>query len=125
MAMTMVQVGVVAMGVSDLFVSMRMAVWFTGRVSRIVDVLVVCVVRVQVVVLQRLVPMLMLVPFSQMQPDARGHKDSSHEQADGRLVVEEHHGNTGPDKRCEREVGARPRHSEMAKSQDEKVRLSP
>ena len=73
MAMTMVQVRVVGMGVSDLFVPMRMAVGFTGRVSRLVDVLVVCVVRVQVVVLQRLVPMLMLVPFSQMQPDARGH----------------------------------------------------
>lgn len=99
------------MGVSDLFVSMRMAVRFTGWVSRLVEVLVVFVVRVQVVVLQRFVPMPMLVPFSQVQPNARGHEDSGDEQADSRLVAEEHHGNTGPDKRCKREVCVRPRRS--------------
>ena len=44
MAMTMVQVRVVGMKVSDRFVSMRMAVGFIGRVSRPVRMLVMLVV---------------------------------------------------------------------------------
>ena len=44
MAMTMVQVRIVGMGVSNLFVPMRMAVGFTRRVSRPVSMLVMIVV---------------------------------------------------------------------------------
>ena len=43
--------------VNQLLVTMRVQVWLAGRVGRTMRVLLMCVVRVQVFMLRRFVPM--------------------------------------------------------------------
>jgi hypothetical protein len=59
-------VRVVRMSVDKFFVPVLVGVRFTGRVIRAVDVLVVFVVRVQVLVFHRLVPVFVTMMFSQV-----------------------------------------------------------
>ena len=68
MAVAMMQVGVMRVAMDQRRVAMPMAVRFRGVDAGGVHVLVMGVVPMAVLMLQRVVGMLMLVPFGQMQP---------------------------------------------------------
>ena len=76
MPVPMVDVGVMDVSVLQNVMPVRMAVRFSGRIIRSVPVPVVFVMRVQVVVRQRLMDVFVLVPFGQMEPHAQAHKGS-------------------------------------------------
>src|SRR5450759_1896081 len=77
-AVPVVDVREVRMAVDQFIVMMPVQVWFAGRGGRVVDVLVMRVVRVEMLMPHRFVPMGVLVPFRQMQPDAQSHEHSRH-----------------------------------------------
>ena len=64
------QIGVVWMAVHERLVPLPVAVRLDQRVAGGMGVLMMSVVRVQVLVLHRFVRVGMLVPFTDMQPDA-------------------------------------------------------
>jgi hypothetical protein len=73
---TMMDVGVVWVGMRQARVLMAVRVGFAWRIAGRVFVLVMLVVIVKVFVLHRLVNMLMLVAFGNVQPDAYEHENS-------------------------------------------------
>lgn len=77
--MLVVNVGVVRMVVRHRFVPMRVRVADIRGNRRRMRVPVMFVMRVFVLVLQRLVGMHMLVPLREVQPHARGHQGTGDE----------------------------------------------
>ena len=71
--MSMMDVWIVMMAVYHPFMAMRMAVGLAQGRSLIMFVLMVFVVNVSMLVLDRFVLMLVLVPLSQVQPNANPH----------------------------------------------------
>lgn len=82
MLVPVVDVRVVGVSVGHSFVLMGMAIRLSRRVVGRVFVLVVFVVDVAVVMLNRLVPVFVVVPLRQVQPDADPHQCRRHAQAD-------------------------------------------
>ena len=68
MTMSVMKVGIMGVTVGERLVAAPMAVRFARRVVRPMRVLMVLVMRMPVFMLDRLVAMLMLVAFGQMQP---------------------------------------------------------
>ena len=56
-----------------------MSVWFTGRIAGTMRVLMMLVVTMPVFMLHRLVNVLMLMTFGQMQPEAEAHQATGNE----------------------------------------------
>ena len=73
----MMYVWIAVMAVYHSFMTMWMAVGLAQRGRFIMLVLMVFVVNVSMVVLNRFVQMLVLVPLSEMQPDADSHQRGS------------------------------------------------
>ena len=90
MVMTVVDVGIVGVGMGLGFVLVRVAVrlsrWVVGRVF----VLVVFVVDMAVVMLHRFVLVLVFVLLREMQPDADAHERSRHAEENGESFLEDH-----------------------------------
>ncbi len=63
MPVAMVNIRIMRVRVRQFLVPMRVRVWFTGRNTGSMVVLMMVVVRVPMVVFQRFVPMPVLVPF--------------------------------------------------------------
>lgn len=103
MVMTVVDVRVVRVPMPHFPMGMRVAVSFFTM-----PVLVVFIVHVSVVVRQRLVPMRVSMPLSQMQPDAHSHKRRGTEKREGQALAQNQNGKGCPDKRGHREIGACP-----------------
>ena len=76
MFVPMVNIRVMRMGMAHRRMRVRMAVWFTRRIGRIMFVLMMFVVNVAVLMFHRLVFVFVLVPFGQMEPHAQAHKGS-------------------------------------------------
>ena len=77
------------------------------------------VVQMRVLMLDRLVRMLVLVPLGQVEPDAESHQPASGQQLPARLLAEHGNRQQGADKgRC-REIGAGACGPEMPQRQDE------
>ena len=100
---------------------MRLPRWGTRRVR----VKVVCVVRVKVVVVRRLVPVVVLVPFGEVQPDARAHEYRRKAKRQREAVPQEHNRKGRAHKRGDGEVSARPCRAQMAQCQDKQRQAQP
>lgn len=74
MPVAMMDVGIVRMSVGQLIVAMDMGMWFAGRVSRLVEMLMVPVVRVKMLMRHRLVAVKVSVVLGEMEPYASGHE---------------------------------------------------
>ena len=109
MRVAVVQVGVVGMPVHQRLMPVPVAVRFPARIVRPVGVPMVLVVNVPVRVLHELVPMLVLVPLGEMQPEADRHEASRDKQAGRQRLVEQQHGQHGADEGSQGGVGAGPR----------------
>jgi hypothetical protein len=68
MTVPVMEIGIMRVTMDERLMPVPMAVGFARRVIRPVRVLMVLVMRMPVLVLDRLVLMLMLVAFGQMQP---------------------------------------------------------
>ena len=90
MVVTVVDVGVVCVGVGHRLVPVRVAVRLPRRVVGGVLVPVVFVMDVQVVMLHRLVAVFVFVPLRQVQPDAHAHERRRHAEGDGESFPEYH-----------------------------------
>ena len=71
--MAVVQIRIVRVSVPQWRVPMRVGVRLAGRIVRPVRVLVVRVMNVPMLVLERLMDVLVLVPLGEVQPDADAH----------------------------------------------------
>lgn len=81
MTVSVMQVGIVRVRVADRRVSMAMRVRLTVRRSRFVLVPVMPIMRVEMLVSQRLVGVIMDVALADMEPHAKPHEDAGHGQA--------------------------------------------
>lgn len=71
MPMSMMQIGIVRMGMSNRLVPMPMRMWLSYRF--IVLVLVMFVMHMAVVMPQNIVPVVVLMSLGQMQPKTAAH----------------------------------------------------
>ena len=76
---SMVQIGVVGMGMDHRFMLMGVGMWLRAVPLEFMGVLVVIVMRMQVIVLQWFVLMRVLVALADMQPDAQAHERAGSE----------------------------------------------
>ncbi len=83
MPMPMMEVRVVRMPVHQSDVAMPMSVRFTGWITGAMRMLMMLVVTMPVFMLHRLVNVFVLVPLSQMQPEAEAHQTAGNEQLQG------------------------------------------
>ena len=81
MAVLVMQVGVMRMPVSQLLMAVPVGMRFAWRVDINMDVAMMLVVQMAMLVLDRLVNVVVLMPFGQMQPEANGHQHTGGEQA--------------------------------------------
>lgn len=82
----MMNVGKVDVAVLQFFVTMPMAVRFSGRVERRVRVLMVLVVNVGVLMFHLFVRVNMLVTFAQVQPHADAHERGGNPETRARML---------------------------------------
>lgn len=106
MAVAMVQVRVVRVGMGHSPMRMEVAVGFLP-----VPVLVVFVVAVSMIVPKRLVPVLMRMSLSEVQPHATSHQRRSDHEVDCQTITENEYGEGRPNKRSRRKIRPRPRGS--------------
>ena len=95
--MPMMQVRVVRVPMHQALVAVPMAVRLARWIGFSMRVSVVLVVDVAMVVLQRPVNMLVLVPLGQMQPETNGHECASAEQSKRQRLRQNSHGKAGSD----------------------------
>lgn len=88
-------------------------------------VLVVFVMDVPMVVLQRLVSVLVLVPFSEVQPHADPHQRRGDEKIDREVIAQNKNGNECSNERSQREIGACSRGAYVPQRQDKKDEAYP
>ena len=77
------------------------------------------VMHMPVLVFERLVHMLVLVPFGEMQIKADRHQHAGSQQRGGQRLAEHDHRNPRADERRRREIRAGPRRAEMPQRQHE------
>ncbi len=85
--MAVVQIRIMGMGMGHLLVAVGMGMRLGCR--PVMAVLVVLVMDMAVLVLDRLVDMLVIVPLGEMRPQAEAHQRASDEQAGGRLFMQQ------------------------------------
>ena len=78
--MCMVHIGDVWMPTPQALVAMHVHVRLARRIVGTMHMLMVCIVNMQVPMLDRLVLVVMLVVFGQMQPNAEAHQNASDDQ---------------------------------------------
>jgi hypothetical protein len=100
MDVTMVQVGVMRVLVHNRRVPVPMAVRLARRVARAVAVLVVLVMHVPVLVFERLMTVLVVVGFRQVQVHANRHEGCGNRELNRNRVAEHGDGNSGTDEWC-------------------------
>jgi hypothetical protein len=99
---SVVNVREVRVTVNQLLVTVPVRVRLSGRVSRPVRVLMMRIVRVQMLMLHRLMPVLVPVPFRQMEPDPSPHQNGRHSDAERHPVAQQQNRNQRPHKRSQR-----------------------
>src|SRR6266852_952497 len=93
--------------------------WFPGRILGGVRVVMVLVVDVYMLVLDRLVGMLVLVPLAQVEPHAERHERGRGDEARRRLLAEHQQRRCRTHERSRREIGASARAAERPQREHE------
>ena len=118
MLVHMVHVRHVRMRVSHWAVLMEMRVRLARRVQRTVRMLMMRVVHMRVCVRHRLVNVLMLMAFGEMQPYPRRHERARDDELRRHRLAEYHNRNRTAEKRCGGKIGAGARGPKMAQGDD-------
>jgi hypothetical protein len=114
MAMSVMQVRKVRMAMREPGMTVAMAMWLSGRVVWCVSMLVMRVMDMSVLVLHRLMLVLMLVPFDEMQVEADAHEDRCCDKPKTDWLRKQYYGQRRTDEWRRREIGARSRASQVA-----------
>ena len=114
----MVNVRVMRVDMHQRLVSMRMRVRLSRWVIRRVQVPMVLVVAVEMFVLQRLVPMFVLMPLRQMEPDAESHQCPAQQEPPRNRLVKDGDGDYRADEWSRREIGRGARGPEVSQRED-------
>jgi len=85
-----VQVGEMDVSVAHRLVPVPVGVRFRGRA--VVGVPVMRVVRVAVLVIERIVPVFVLVPLGKMQPETEAHQQAGENELQGQRLAEQDDG---------------------------------
>ena len=86
----MMQVRIVRMTVDEPSVSMSVCMRLFAVPGQVVLVLMMRVVRVNMVMLARLMRMLMFVPLAHVQPNAKCHEQRGNPEKQARLFTQQH-----------------------------------
>ena len=119
MPVLVVHVGHVRVGVPQSPVLMGMGVRLAWGIFGSVGMLMMLVVHVRVRVPHRLVGVLVLMAFREVQPNAHAHQAASHQQLNGDGFAKSSDRNHRAKEWSGREIGAGARRSEMSKRDDE------
>src|SRR5215471_20287935 len=117
--MTVMHVRHMRMRVLEPAVLMRMRVGFTGRFAPAVLVPMMFIVHVRMRMCHRFVNVFVLVSFGDVQPNARGHQDSSDHKLDGKRLTQRDDRRGTADERSGCKICAGPRRPKMSKGKDE------
>jgi hypothetical protein len=117
MAVTMVQVGVVRVLVSQRFMSVPMRMRL--RVGTVTTMLVVFVMCVHVLMLERFMGMLVFVPLRQVHPQADGHQRACSDELWRHDLPEKNYCQKRSDERSQRIIRAGTRCAQMAQGKNE------
>jgi hypothetical protein len=88
MAVTVMQVGIMRVLVHDRQMAMSMRVWFYRRIAQAVRVLVVLIMHMAMLVFERLVRVLVLMPLGEMQVDPDRHQHAGSNELRGKGLSE-------------------------------------
>ena len=128
MPVPVMDVRIVRVRMNQRFVLVRTGVrgWIGHRrVVRPVHVLMMLVVHVRVLVRHRLVAVLVLVTFGEMEPEADAHQRGRHDEGDTRPLPEDQERRDGADEGRRGELRARARRAEAAQREDEQHEAHP
>src|SRR5438046_1174849 len=117
--MAVVQIGIMRVLVDERQVAMPMRVRLALRVARSMPVLVVRVMGMAVLVLERLVPMLVLMRLGEVEIEADRHQQPGEEQPAGHGLAEQGDRDEGANERRRREIGAGAGGAEMPQTEHE------
>jgi len=115
--MPMMNVRIVRVSMLDRLMHVVMRMWLVTIPGESVRMQVMGIVNMRVLVLQELMIMEMCVNFSEMQPYARSHEEPCDHQASCRWRSQSH-GQGSAYERCQREIGAGARGTEIAQRQN-------
>jgi hypothetical protein len=119
MMMRVVHVRDMRVCVLQRLVAVRMGMRLARRVGRIMDVLMMLIVNVRMGMRHRLVHVLVLMPFCEMQQNAQHHEYPGGCKLKSQRLAQKQDGGDGPDKWRSREVSACSRGAEMAQREHE------
>ena len=117
--MSVVQIGVMRVLVHERHMPVAMRVRLARRIAGHVRMPVMFVMRVAMLVLERLVPMLVLMRLGEMQRDADRHQSARDDELSCQRLAEQGDRDQRADKRRRGEIGAGARRAEMAETEHE------
>ena len=117
MPVSVVQVGIMRVGMAQRIVSVPVGVRFAE--GAVMGMLVVGVVGVAMLMLQRHMHVVMGVALCQMQPKPKRHQPARQDDLCGQRVVQQTDRQNRADERGEREIGPSPCGSQVAQGQHE------
>ncbi len=100
--------------------AMPVCVRFSWRVAWAMSVPMVLIMSMGVCMLNRMMPMFMVVIFGEVQPDAERHQNPGGNQLNRDGIMQDHDCGRGPQERSGREISARSRGPQMPQSENEK-----
>ncbi len=117
MWVAVVQLRIVRMGMSQSLMAVPVRKRFANR--SIVAMPMMCVVDMDILMLQRLVQVVMLMVLSEVQPQSDRHQDAGYPQLQGGRLAKDDEGQQCADERRQREVGAGTSGARMAQAEHE------
>lgn len=118
-AVPVVQIGEMRMPVRYGLVTVNMRMRFTDRIVGTVVMLMMLVVAVAMGMFHRLMDMLVIVPFRQMQIEARAHEDRRDDELSRHGFAEKADRQDRANERCRRKIGAGARRTEVPQGKHE------
>lgn len=116
-AVAVMKVGIVRVFVAHGGMTVQVRVRLGDRA--VMTMLVVVVMNVLVFMLDLFVAVLMLMPFREVEPEAKSHQDTRCAEPPRQFVSQQNDGQRRPDERSKGEIGPGPRCPEMAETQHE------
>jgi hypothetical protein len=123
--MAVMQIGIMRVLVPHRLVAVGMGVRLSWRIVRGVRVAVMLVMGVTMLVRQRLVDVIVLVPLGKVQIETDAHQDRRRHKTAGQRLGEQRQRQQRADEGRGGKIGAGARHAEMGNASTNSTRLTP
>lgn len=123
--MPVMEIGVVRVPMDEWLMPVPMTVGLADRDVRPMRVLMMLVMGMPVLMLHRFVPMLMLVAFRQVQPEANRHQTPRRQQPNRHRLIEQRQREQRANEGSQRKIGSGACRPEMAQAQHEQGETDP